>query len=135
MNPDTLITEARARIIWGESPSSVRDFLTTNGFSPTEADVQIKNFRSERNAEIRKIGFRNALIGAALIAGAGIVLYLSFKYLSAHNTGYYGSQRGVGGIIGLSLIGVFYGLWKLVNGIVDLVRPQSEDESIPDLSE
>jgi len=100
-----------------------------------EADAQIKNFRSERNAEIRKIGFRNALIGATLIAGAGIVLYFSFKYLSAQNAGYYRSKKGVGGIIGLSLMGAFYGLWKFVNGIVDLVRPQSEDESITDLTE
>jgi hypothetical protein len=39
MNPDQLIMEARARIIWGESSSSVRDFLISNGISDMDADA------------------------------------------------------------------------------------------------
>jgi hypothetical protein len=31
MDTEKLITEARAKIIWGEDAESVRDFLTSNG--------------------------------------------------------------------------------------------------------
>ncbi len=58
MNPNELIVEARARIIWGEESPSVRCFLTSNGMSA--ADAQLAAFNRERNAEIRKLGFRNS---------------------------------------------------------------------------
>jgi len=50
MNPDDLIVEARARIIWGDEPLSVRYYLTSNGMSAADADAQIKQFTLERNA-------------------------------------------------------------------------------------
>jgi hypothetical protein len=126
MEPDKLLSEARARIIWGESSLSVRDFLTSNGISETVADAKIKKFNLERSAELRRIGLRNTLIGVVLTGAAGGVIYWIFPSFSTS-----GSARvyGVLGVIGL------YGLWKLVKGIIYLVRPQSEHRSIPDIVE
>ena len=135
MEPDKIITEARARIIWGESPLSVRSYLTANGVPAAEADAKIKEFNAERNAEIRKMGFRRVLLGAGLLVIAGIVLYVTIASYDKQSHANYYSSRGRGGAFGMGLLAAFYGLWKLVNGVCDLVRPQSEEGSIPDMDE
>jgi hypothetical protein len=122
MKPDTFISEARARIIWGESSSSVRNFLTTNGVSDIDADAKIKGFIAERNAEIRRIGL-------ALIVGATVIIFLCLKQTTVAM--FYSTGKGVA----LSFLGGLYGIWKLVKGIFWLVRPQSEEESITEISE
>lgn len=130
MNPNELMVEARARIIWGEESSSVRYFLTSNGMSAADADAQLAMFTRERNAEIRKLGFRNVLIGVALIGVGGILLYVVFATPQSHTAV---TRRGR--VSGALVVAVLYGLWKLINGIIYLVRPKSEHGSIPDISE
>src|SRR5438477_11814249 len=83
MSSDKSITEARARIIWGEPSSSVRDFLISNGVSVAVADAKLQEFEAERSRELRRIGFRNVLIGAVLTGAAGITLYLTLPSASA----------------------------------------------------
>jgi hypothetical protein len=124
MDPDKLITEARARIIWGEELSSVREFLTSNGMSGADADAKIQEFNLERNREIRGIGLRNTLIGLGLSGGAGIAIYLFTANRYSHRSG-----RAV---ISFAVLGI-YGLWKLLKGIFYLLRPQSEHKSISDI--
>jgi hypothetical protein len=130
MDTEKLITEARANIIWGEDAESVRDFLTSNGMSGPEADEQIKAFNHERNLEIRKKGIKDTLIGAVLVAVSGSLIYLM---LTASEMPH--SSTSAGKALGVLMLGAGYGLWKLVNGIVYLVRPQSEHQSITELEE
>ena len=80
--PEQVLIDARARIIWGDPPAEVRDFLMENSIPAAEADAQIKTFVRERIAEIRRTGFRNTLIGAVLtgLAGGGIYLCLIFYH-------------------------------------------------------
>jgi hypothetical protein len=130
MNTDALIVEARARITWGDDPSSVRYFLTSNGMSVADADAELKNLMLERNAEIRRLGVRDVLIGIALLAGARIFFYPLFRWSHMPNV----SVRAGKGY-GVLLILAIYGLWRLINGIFRLIRPKSEHGSIPDISE
>jgi hypothetical protein len=130
MNTDDLIVEARARIIWGDEPSSVRYFLTSNGVSAADADAKLRELVLERNAEIRRLGVRDVLIGVALLGGAGIFFYSLFR--SSHMPGV-NVRAGKG--YGILVLLAFYGLWRLINGISRLVRPKSEHGSIPDISE
>ena len=130
MDTEKLITEARAKIIWGEAAESVRDYLTSNGMPGPEADEQIKAFNRERNREIRKMGIKNTLIGAVLTAISGIVIYLLLAKSEIPH-----SSTSAGRGLGILVLGGVYGLWKLVNGIIYLVRPQSEHQSISDLEE
>jgi hypothetical protein len=76
MHADKVISEARARIIWGEPVSSVHDFLISNGISDVVADAKLTEFNGERNRELRKIGLRNILIGAVLAIAAVVALSL-----------------------------------------------------------
>jgi hypothetical protein len=52
---ENIMTEARARIIWGESPHSVRDFLVSKGVSVDAADKKLLEFELERNRELGRI--------------------------------------------------------------------------------
>jgi hypothetical protein len=130
MHADAAITEARARIIWGESSRSVRDFLVSNGISDAEADAKIREFSLERNAEIRGLGLKSVLVGMALIGAAGVMFWVRIRLI---NNGilYIGLAKyyAVVGVAGL------YGMWRLAKGIFYLVRPQSERRSIPDMTE
>ena len=133
MKMDDLLSEARAKIIWGEPSASVRDFMTSNGFSDKDAEVKIKEFTTERNNEIRRIGVKKILIGAALTAGAGGLLYLEFRGGSVRH-GYQVrnySPKGNGVLAFICL----YGIWKLTDGIIYLVRPKTEERSVTEISE
>jgi hypothetical protein len=130
MDTEKLITEARAKIIWGEPAESVRVFLTSNGMSGSEADELIKAFNLERNREIRKKGIKDTLIGAVLTVGSGISIYYMLTRSEIPH-----SSTSAGRGLGVLMLAGGYGLWKLVNGIIYLVRPQSEHQSISDLSD
>jgi hypothetical protein len=119
--------DARARIIWGESPESVRDFLISHGIAATEVDAHIKAFEAERNAEIRKAGVRNVAVGAAILLAAGIIFYPCYRYLDA--VSYTGGVR----LIIAFAIGGLYGLWRLAKGLAHLLRPRAEHRPIGDL--
>jgi hypothetical protein len=130
MSTDELMVEARAKIIWGDEPCSVRYFLTSNGMSASDAEAKLRDLIFERNAEIRKIGIRDVLIGAALLGGAGIFFYCLFR--SSHMpSSSVSAGKGYGALVLLA----FYGLWRLVTGIFRLARPKSEHGSIPDISQ
>ncbi len=134
---DKIVSEARARIIWGESFSSVRAFLVSNGVSDADADAKILEFVLERNREIRSIGIRSILLGVLLAGSAGGVLcWIATWILPPGAAKVYGlgGRSIIAGIIVLGAIAL-YGLWRLVRGVVYLVRPQSEHKSIPDISE
>jgi len=120
---DKVLVDARARIIWGESPQSVRDFLVSNGLPADVADTKLLEFQLERNRELRRIGLRNVLIGGVLTAAAGVALGLSLRGASA--------TSGIVRALAVVLLAGLYGLWKFIKGIVYLLRPQSEHKSIP----
>ena len=113
---------------WGEEPASVRYFLTSNGMSVAEADANISALTLERNAEIRRLGIRDVLVGVALIGAAGVFFYWLFASRHIPRV----SVRSAKGY-GVLALGAFYGLWRLVNGIIRLVRPKAEHGSIPDM--
>jgi uncharacterized protein YjeT (DUF2065 family) len=125
MSADKVISEARARIIWGEPSLAVRDFLVSNGVSELLANAKLKEFEFERSRELRRIGLRNLLIGVVLTSAAGVTLYVAFAIASA--------ASGLIKALAVVLLAGLYGLAKLVKGIVYLVHPQSEHKSIPDI--
>ncbi|HZI32633.1 MAG TPA: hypothetical protein VFF11_09835 [Candidatus Binatia bacterium] len=135
MDTNEIFVEARARIIWGDSPASVRDYVIANGIPAPEAEARIKEFNTERDVEIRKMGIRRVLIGAGLLLMAGIVLYAVISSYDKGSSVGHISSRGDGTAFGMALLAAFYGFWKLLNGICDLVRPKSEEGSVSDMED
>lgn len=123
------IDQARAKLIWGEPADTVRTYLISNGLSDAEADLKIAEFSAERNTDIQKIGIKKIVIGGALSCIA--VFYFISICISGHAGTNYRSAKGMAII---TLAG-FYGMWKLIDGIVYLVRPQSETKSITEIAE
>ena len=129
MEPDQFMIDARARIIWGESPSSVRGFLMAHGVTATDANAKIKSFQLERNSGMRSIAIRNTIAGGTILVAEGITFYPFYRYLdSISYTG------GVRLMIGYA-IGGLYGLWRLGRGLVYLLRPQSDGRLVTDIYE
>jgi len=130
MTSDQVITEARARIIWGEPSSSVRGFLVSNGISDTVADTKIKEFVLERQTEIRRLGIKYILSGVIVTAAScGVLLWLLFAPGSFNAVRWLGASVSILACIGL------YGIWKLLRGVIYLARPQTEHKSISDVAE
>jgi hypothetical protein len=122
-----IISEARARIIWGEQDLSVRDI--SRGIEREVADLKIAQFRMERNSVIRKLAIKKILVGGLLLAIAvSFVLFYTLKPKFAW------TSRTARGLAVICAAG-FYGFCKLTNGIIYLARPQCEKESITELSE
>jgi hypothetical protein len=124
---DKIIAEARARIIWGESALTVREFLISSGVSTEVAQAKVAEFEFERSRELRRIGLRNVLIGGVLTGTASITLYLAFGVASA--------TSGIIKALAVVLLAGLYGLWKLLKGIAHLIRPQTEQRSVPDIEQ
>jgi hypothetical protein len=134
---DKLIMEARARIMWGEAVSSVRDDLTSNGVPEAVADEKIEEFILERNREIQSVGLRSALTGLVLVGAVGGVIWWMCAWLVPPGSASvltFGGYDGIAAPVALLAIGV-YGVWKLVRGIIWMVRPQREGRSVPDMPE
>jgi hypothetical protein len=123
MRTDKVISEARARIIWGEATPSVRGFLVSSGIEGTVADTKLEEFNLERNRELRRIGLRSFLIGAVVTGIAGIPICIAF-HLHTFNRA-----------LAVVMLGVLYGVWKIAIGTIYLVCPQLVHKSIPDIGE
>jgi hypothetical protein len=124
-----ILDQARARLMWGEPIASVRDFLLSSGFSDIEADRKIEEFNAERNLDIRKTGVKKVIIGGILSAGA--IFYFISLFRSGHMQTNYRSAKGAAVIA----VAGFYGMWKFIDGLIYLARPQSETKCITEITE
>ena len=124
-----VLSEARARIIWGEETISVRAYLISQGIEPETIALKIAQFLAERNCAIRKTAIKKIAIGGLLIGFAVIVLLYSVT-----NPRFSWTGRSIKGLACVCLGGC-YGFYLLVNGIIYLVRPQCEKESISEMTD
>ncbi len=81
----------------------------------------------EKSREVRRIGLRNVLVGGILAGAAGVALYVASAVASA-------SSVIIGALAVVLMVGL-YGLWRLVKGVVYLVRPQAEHRSVPEMTQ
>ena len=124
MTPEQVITEARARIIWGDSAASVRDYLLSNGISDTSADARLAEFVAERDAERRARGLRDVLTGLLLLVASGGVLLVplliygrSFSWSVV-----LGGFRGLVPSLIMLVAIVLFGSFKLLRGVFSICK-------------
>ena len=110
------LDEARARIIWGESPAEVQHWLVTEeGLTEEQAEVIIADIRRERAAEVRRSGLRSARTGAGLLLG-GIVGWAVIGLL----------PRIPAILLGGAICLTVYGLYKIVSGLLRALSGQAQ---------
>ncbi len=120
MTPANVIVEARAKIIWGEEPSSVHAFLTLNGMPIADADRTIQELVTERNKEVKEMGVRGTCIGAAIICAVVIIIWYELEHPSKLFPAKQGKAMYLMFLVGL------YGIWRLIGGLFRLLRPQAK---------
>jgi hypothetical protein len=121
---ESLIWEARARIMWGEKPHKVKEYLTENGVEQRMIDDIIKVSLKERASEIRQRGVTELLcgVGIALLGGSGFgAMYL---------IGYWHSK-----VFAACGLAVAYGLFRLIRGLSWVSDGSNMRGSITDMGE
>lgn len=132
-------TEARARIIWGESEEEVLLLLNEAGLEAGEAATLVRGWFAERDAEARELS-RKRMIHGSLLAGAVLLFFtvlpwqaileplkdLRFGRRSSRDSGFYPAAIAVIATLGI------YGAWKAYTGVIGWVVPRSV-KMTPDL--
>lgn len=122
-----MFDQARAMILWGESPEVVRRHLLSHDASEREAEECLAALRAERHREIRWNGARKILIGGACLALSIAGFYYLWPMIQTR-------RRTAGWMTVLVALGG-YGIWKFVDGLIYIVRPQLESKAISELSD
>ncbi|HYF48098.1 MAG TPA: hypothetical protein VEJ63_01735 [Planctomycetota bacterium] len=119
---ESAIWEGRARIMWGESPEEVSAWMQSQGVEAQRADDVIQLALQERSAEARRRGMIQLFMGIGIVAVCGGVLYFLVVGYGALSKTTGAGSRGPGALAGVLFLGVLYGLWQLIDGIMLLVR-------------
>ncbi len=124
MNTESIIRDARAKVIWGEARQDVLDHLQRSGLGDKDANEILDVLFRERSADVRKTGIRKVVIGAfwiavliGYLAVAGLIGLIELKLLA------------------LAIVGAIVGAWKVIEGIGMIIRPSSESGDLSNLSE
>lgn len=112
--PEPLITDARAKIVWGEPVPAVMEFLQKKGVGRTEAQALLAELVSERSREIRRIGLRKLWTGLPLI-----LLPLAYDFF-IRVTGH-----GRAKLYAVFFVAGAYGLFRAIDGLIMVLRPKS----------
>lgn len=107
-------------VLWGEPKADVMRKLEVNGFSGDAADRLYSRAFGERLAEIFATCRRKIRIGALLVAG-GVGLFCICAFV------FHVTSRL---IITLSLMGLGFGAWKLIDGFTGILTAKSREGSV-----
>ncbi len=111
---ERLAVQARARITWGESQASVRDWLAAQGITEPWIDKILILVMAERSRSIRHKGLWDLFIGLTAIAlGIG----LAYGLVVIKNV--FGIVPMYGVIIAAGV--ALYGLYRILGGIARLI--------------
>jgi len=124
MSQENLIVEARSRLIWGESPEQVLQYLVDKGVSDQQAKGIIKMVQGERNAAIRGAGI-NKIITGILMGTAPAIAWFSTAWLGFIFTK----------ILAVAILIAAVGLWRIVSGAMMLFAPHMEKGDLSKLSD
>lgn len=113
--PEPVAVEARAKIMWGESPDKVRDFLMSKHVGEKDAAVLLEEIVAERAASIRSDGIRKIGWGSAFVAAPIAYYFVTHLWIG------YWSYKFFAVLIVLAAIG----LAKLTSGISMVLRPRA----------
>ena len=116
-----IFTEARCKIIWGESPSSVREFLSESKIPLEQADGVIESLLNKRYDTVRKNGIIKLIKTIALLIILGALLY--FQLINADKLSAYQIRKFSGLALALTGVGLLWNLWKGTDALMEIMNP------------
>lgn len=111
-----IYAEARCRIIWGDEPESVKEYIIGSGISNEQAEGMIHTLLDERYRAVKRNGKIKAIKGLAVTILCSGLLFLILSNLDSIRT-----RRGGG--LALPALGLLWGLWKGIDGIIEILNP------------
>lgn len=119
---DRVYQDVVRMVLWGEPKDDVMRKLEVNGFTGDAADRLYARAFGERLAEIHATCRRKIRTGALLVAGGvGLFCICAFVF-------HFTSRL----IIALSLMGLGFGTWKLIDGFVGILTAKTREGSVTD---
>ena len=112
--PEPLVIDARAKIIWGESPAKVLAFLQSKSVGDKDAFELIEELMKERAASIRAEGLKKTWIGVLLVL-APVVYYYATRFLGHWSLEFFAALIVLGAV----------GLAKITKGLSMVLRPRA----------
>ncbi len=113
--PEQAMHEARAKILWGDSPDDVIKYLQMQSISFDDACIMVDALCTEREKNIRGKGVRKIIIGVLLVM-VPLVTWLIFMHIGV-------IQFHLMAIV--SVIG-FVGAWFCIKGTLMIMSPNAE---------
>jgi hypothetical protein len=131
---DRLLTDATARITWGDLPGDVCHHLIREGMDPQHALELVNRLARERSAEVRRRSAIKLATGAAMLLAAFVFFtLLPWREWMRTIDEWYGRTRRRSGISNLlPALFVYFGVggaWRVWRGISGLLTPQAEELS------
>jgi hypothetical protein len=111
----TAQSEARAKMLWGDSREDVVKYLMLQGFSVPEAQSLVQEMFLERAATIRKNGIRKIITGILMMCAPLIAIGVMFAM------GFVSPQ-----LLAIPIMIGVYGAYCVLKGIIMTVAPKSE---------
>jgi hypothetical protein len=115
INRTQLEFEARAKILWGDTPEEVIRFLRIQGLETEEASAMVQEMLRERMATIRAAGISKIFKGIGIAIGSALtfILFVKVGFLSIW-------------ILGSLALACVFGLWLVLAGTLKVLNPKSE---------
>jgi hypothetical protein len=107
--------------MWGDSQDEVTKYLMIQGFSHQEALDLVQPIFRERAAAVRSNGIRKIFAGAGMICVpiVSLIFFLSIGVIPLK-------------IFALTVMVGLYGVWLVINGILMVLAPKSEQGDVAD---
>ena len=118
---DRIITEARAKIFWGDTTDQVTMFMMGQGFDHPEASALVAGMYRERLANLRGIGLRRIFIGAGMM-GVPVVSFFFYRHAGYLPIKLFAIKAAVG----------LWGFVMLIKGAIQLLAPKLGNEDLAD---
>jgi len=103
---EAVLRDARARIIWGEPPAEVAEWLVGNGVDRYHVSQKMKEFMRERAAAIRGEGV------AEMWKGVGIFIVAATPVAAVYFAGYIAVK-----LFAVCAVAALYGACRFIHGL------------------
>jgi hypothetical protein len=107
-------SEARARLIWGDSQEQIIAHLQTQGATLVEAQTAYEAIKDDRAEYVRSAAKRKIIPGILLIA-VPIVCFVIFMFMNVLPVRFFA----------LTIVIGLIGAWKVIRGVLGVVRPEA----------
>ena len=114
MTAERFESEARARLIWGDSQEQIIAHLQTQGATLVEAQTAYEAIKDDRAEYVRSAAKRKIIPGILLIA-VPIVCFVIFMFMNVLPVRFFA----------LTIVIGLIGAWKVIRGVLGVVRPEA----------